>query len=59
MWVDSKKICGNTELREAARSHFSMLYEEDHVIRPKLDGLPFSSISEGRRQLLEAEFTAD
>lgn len=57
--VDNKKIGGNTELREAVRNHFSKLYEEDHVIRPKLDGLSFSSISEESRQLLEVEFTAD
>lgn len=46
-------------MREAVKEHFTNLYLEPHVCWPKLDGLPFLSISAESRQRLKEDFTAD
>lgn len=56
MKVENKLINGKSELREVAKDHFSKLYEEGMVVRPKLDRLHFNSISEASRQMLETAF---
>lgn len=57
LWVDEVRHRGNDSLREAARSYFSGLYEEELKVRPRLDGLDFGRISKAGSQMIEAEFS--
>lgn len=58
IWCDDK-VTGDVELREAARCHFSKLYEDEACHWPNLDGLQFKNVSEGSNLLLEAIFSED
>lgn len=57
--VNGNQISGNVAMREAAKNHFSQLYQEKFVKRPLIDNIQFNKIEESDRLLLEAEFSED
>lgn len=57
--VDNMWIEGVNQIKNEVHSHFTRMYSEIVMVRPKLDGVDFQRIDTGARERLVSSFTME